>query len=74
MLGILVRLLLLKWRKVGTMLSHYGLYGQGDIRATMVYIKGFETVRWRKFYKVGSSLDCRLKFACMKLESLVIAY
>ncbi len=54
--------------------SHHGPYGQGDTRATMVHTKGSETARWRQSQKVGLSSDCRLKFACMKLESLVIAY
>ena len=34
---------------------------------------GTQTARWRKSYKAVLSSDCRLQFACMKMESLVIA-
>ena len=53
--------------------SHHGPYDQGDTRATMVRTKGSEAARSRQSQKAGPSSDCRLKFACMKLESLVIA-
>jgi len=54
--------------------SHHGPYDQGYTRATMVHTKGSETARSRQSHKVGPSSDCRLQFACMKPESLVIAY
>ena len=38
----------------------------------MHYTKRCELVRARKPHKVVPSSDCRLKFACMKPESLVI--
>ncbi len=46
----------------------------GCTRATMVGTEGSNTVRWGKSQKPSPSSDCRLKFACMKPESLVIAY
>jgi hypothetical protein len=54
--------------------SHHGPYGLGYTRATMVCTKGSETARFRQSHKAGPSSDCRLQFACMKPESLVIAY
>lgn len=39
----------------------------------MAGTKGSETVRRSKSPKTGPSSDCRLKPACMKSESLVIA-
>ncbi len=36
--------------------------------------KGFQDRKVEAIPKAGLSSDCRLKFACMKLESLVIAY
>ena len=35
---------------------------------------GSETARWRESEKSVLSSDCRLQLACMKLESLVMAY
>ena len=61
-------------RKVGMTSSHHGLYAQGVTRATMVTTKRCEAVRLSKSQKGGLSSDCRLQFACMKAESLVIAY
>ena len=54
--------------------SHHGLYVQGVSRATMVGTERRDTVRWSKSEKGRLSSDCRLQLACMKLESLVIAY
>ena len=54
--------------------SPHGLYAQGYTRATMVYTERSELARASKSQKVGLSSDCRLQLACMKLESLVIAY
>jgi hypothetical protein len=59
-------------RKVRTTSSHHGPYVQGYTRATMVGTKGSKLARVSKSQKTGLSSDCRLKFACMKLESLVI--
>ncbi len=53
--------------------SPHGLYAQGCTRATMVGTNRSNTARWSKSEKAGPSSDCRLQFACMKLESLVIA-
>ncbi len=60
-------------RKVGMTSSHHGPYALGCKRATMAGTKGSKTARWSKTQKTGPSSDCRLKLACMKLESLVIA-
>ena len=53
--------------------SPHGLYAQGCTRATMVGTNRCDTARWSKSEKTDLSSDCRLQFACMKLESLVIA-
>ena len=53
--------------------NQYGPYGQGCTRATMPGTEGRKTARWSKSQKPPVSSDCRLQFACMKLESLVIA-
>ncbi len=52
--------------------SPHGLYAQGCTRATMVGTNRSNTARWSKPEKTVLSSDCRLQFACMKLESLVI--
>ena len=52
--------------------SPHGLYAQGYTRATMAGTKGCKTARWSQSQKAGLSSDCRLQFACMKVESLVI--
>ncbi len=53
--------------------SPHGLYAQGCTRPTMVRTKGSEPARVSKSQKARPSSDCRLKPACMKPESLVIA-
>ena len=53
--------------------SPHGLYDQGCTRPTMVRTKGSKPARGSKSQKARPSSDCRLKPACMKLESLVIA-
>ena len=53
--------------------SQHDLYIQGYTRATMAGTEGSETVRRSESQKAGLSSDCRLQFACMKSESLVIA-
>ena len=60
-------------RKVGTTSSHHGPYILGCKRPTMARTKGSKAARRSKSQKAGPSSDCRLQFACMKLESLVIA-
>ncbi len=60
-------------RKVGMTSSQHGLYVQGYTRATMGGTEGSETARWSESFKTILSSDCRLQFACMKLELLVIA-
>ncbi len=54
--------------------SPHGPYTPGCTRPTMADTKGCYTARWRKPQKVGLSSDRRLQFACVKSESLVIAY
>jgi hypothetical protein len=53
--------------------SPHGLYVQGRTRPTMRRIKRCKTVRSSKPQKTPPSSDCRLQFACMKPDSLVIA-
>ena len=53
--------------------SPHGLYGPGCTRPTMPRTKGSKLARASKSLKTRLSSDCRLKPACMKLESLVIA-
>ncbi len=52
--------------------SPHGPYVQGCKRATMVWTERSKIARWSKSQKPCPSSDCRLKLACMKLESLVI--
>ena len=54
--------------------SPHGLYVQGYTRATMGGTKRSKPARGSKSQKTVLSSDCRLQPACMKLESLVIAY
>jgi hypothetical protein len=54
--------------------SHHGLYVQGYTRATMAGTNRGKPARGSKSEKTGLSSDCRLQLACMKLESLVMAY
>ncbi len=54
--------------------SHHGLYVQGYTRATMAGTKRSQVARRSQSQKTGLSSDCRLQPACMKLESLVMAY
>ena len=56
------------------MSSHHGLYVQGYTRATMGGTKRCKPARGSKSQKTVLSSDCRLQLACMKLESLVMAY
>ncbi len=60
-------------RKVGMTSSQHGLYVQGHTRATMADTKRCKLARVSQSHKVRLSSDCRLRLACMKLESLVIA-
>ena len=53
--------------------SHHAPYVQGYTRATLARTEGCDTVRWSESLKVRLGSDCRLKFACMKAELLVIA-
>ncbi len=54
--------------------SQHGLYVQGYTRATMAGTKRSQVARRSQSQKTGLSSDCRLQPACMKLESLVMAY
>ena len=53
--------------------SHHGPYVLGCKRPTMAGTKGCQPARGSQSQKAGLSSDCRLQFAYMKLESLVIA-
>ncbi len=53
--------------------NHHAPYILGYTRATMAGTKGSEAARRSQSQKAGLSSDCRLQFACMKSESLVIA-
>jgi len=53
--------------------SHHAPYALGYTRATMAGTMGCDPARGSKSPKAGPSPDCRLQFACMKLELLVIA-
>ena len=52
--------------------SHHGLYVLGCKRATMACTERRDAARRSKSQKARPSSDCRLQFACMKSESLVI--
>ena len=52
--------------------NHHAPYVLGYTRATMASTTGCEGVTWSQSHKTGLSSDCRLQFAYMKLESLVI--
>ncbi len=54
--------------------SPHGPYVLGYTRVTMPTTTGSQTAKWSKSLKSRLSTDCRLKFACMKLESLVMAH
>ena len=54
--------------------SPHGLYDLGCTRPTMAPTKGSKLARVSKSQKGRLSSDCRLQLACMKLESLVMAY
>jgi hypothetical protein len=72
-LGTLARLPVTNRRKVGMTSNHHAPYVLGYTRATMAGTTGCEGVTWSQSHKTGLSSDCRLQFACMKSESLVIA-
>ena len=55
------------------MSNHHALYVLGYTRTTMAITEGSEAARWSKTQKSSLSSDCRLKFACMKPELLVMA-
>ena len=54
--------------------SHHGLYVQGYTRATMDGTKRCKPARGSQSQKTVLSSDRRLQLACVKLESLVMAY
>ena len=53
--------------------SHHAPYDLGYTRTTMGCTEGSEAARRSESHKTSPSSDCRLKPACMKSESLVIA-
>jgi hypothetical protein len=53
--------------------NHHALYILGYTRATMAGTEGCDPAKGSQSQKAGLSSDCRLQFACMKSESLVIA-
>ena len=52
--------------------SRHGPYKLGYSCVTMIVSKGSKNVSWSKSLKNNLSSDCRLQFAYMKSESLVI--
>ncbi len=54
--------------------SHHGLYVRGYTRATMDGTMRCQPARGSKSQKTVLSSDRRLQLACVKLESLVMAY
>ncbi len=54
--------------------NQHGPYVLGYTRVTMACTEGSEAVRRSKSFKARPSSDCRLQFACMKPESLVMAH
>ena len=54
--------------------SQDGPYDQGCTRTTMRATEGSQSARRSKSGKSALSSDCRLQFAGMKLESLVMAH
>ena len=52
--------------------SPYGPYELGYTRATMVFTKSFAIKQFGANLKKMPCSDCRLQFACMKVESQVI--
>ena len=53
--------------------NHHAPYDLGYTRTTMATNRGKQYSDMEQTPKSGLSSDCRLKLACMKLESLVIA-
>ena len=53
--------------------NHHALYVLGYTRTTMGVTERSEIAIWSETKKSTHSSDCRLKFACMKLELLVMA-
>ncbi len=53
--------------------SPHAPYGLGYTHDTMARTKGCQTARWSQSQKTSLNSDCRLQFACMKLELLVNA-
>ena len=53
--------------------NHHAPYALGYTRTTMGWTEGSEPARASEPRKASPSSDCRLKPACMKSESLVIA-
>ena len=54
------------------MSSQHGSYIQGYTHPTMASTTGRDGATLSKSFKTSLSSNCRLKFACMKLESVVI--
>ncbi len=57
---------------MGTTSNHHSPYVLGYTSATMVGTMGSQIARWSQSRKANPSSDCRLKFADMKSELLVI--
>ncbi len=53
--------------------SHHGLYAQGYTRPTVAVTMSCKPARVSKSHKSSHGSDRRLQFACVKMESLVIA-
>jgi hypothetical protein len=54
--------------------NQHGPYVRGDTRVTMVGTTGSKVAMPSQSLKADLSSDRRLKLACVKLDSLVIAY
>jgi hypothetical protein len=53
--------------------NHHALYVLGYTRTTMAINRGRQACEGKRIPKSRPSSDCRLQFACMKPELLVIA-
>ncbi len=72
--GTLAGLPVLNRRKVGMTSSHHGLYAQGLTRATMADTERSKAAGGANRKKSAPVRIAGCQLACMKVESLVIAY
>ncbi len=74
MAGTLAGLPVLNRRKAGMTSSPHGLYAQGFTRATMAVTERRDTAGGANRKKTAPVQIAGWQLACMKVESLVIAY